>query len=66
MTEQFSKDTNYALYIDLKSSARYLKMLEPVERDDTNLLIKVELKAVVPANTRYIVECHRISKGECI
>ena len=41
-------------------------MLEPVERDDVYLLIKVELKAAVPAKTRYVLECHIISKGEYI
>ena len=66
MTEYFSSKTNYPLYIDLRSSAGYLKMLEPVERDDSNLSIKVKLKAAVPAKTRYILECHGISKGEYI
>ena len=66
MTEYFSSKTNYPLYINLRSSAGYLKMLEPVERDHANLLIKVELKAAVPANTRYVLECHGISKGKYI
>ena len=64
LPKYFSNETNYPLYIDLRSSAGYLKMLKPINRDDANLLIKVKLKEAVPARKQYVLECHGISKGE--
>ena len=60
----FDGTTNYPIYIDLRASAGYLKMLDPINRDDANLLIKVKTKDAVPNGTFYILECHGISKGE--
>ena len=66
LPKYFSNETDYPLYIDLRFSAGYLKMLEPINRDNAILLIKVKLKEAVPAHKQNVLECHGISKGEYI
>ena len=41
-------------------------MLDPINRDDANLLIKVKTRDAVPNATFYVLECHGISKGKYI
>ena len=44
----------------------YVPLLEPVNCNDSNLLIKVKLTTAIPASQSYILECHGISKGEYV
>ena len=66
MEEYFSGNLNYPLYVDMRTSSGYVRLLEPVDRNDANLIISVKLKAAIPACTSYVLECHGISKGEYV
>ena len=50
----------------MRTSTGYVKLLEPINRNDANLIITVKLTDVIPAKTSYVLGCHGISKGEYI